>query len=41
MTRITLGDLGEEQTEYEFEPLTTPLSVPEPQTAPEREPVPA
>lgn len=43
MARVTLGDIGEDQREYEFEPLTAP-SVPEPDTAPveapEREEVP-
>ena len=38
------GDIGEDQREYEFEPLTAP-SVPEPiptpVEAPEKEPVPA
>lgn len=39
---ITLGDIGEDQTEYEFEPLTAP-SIPEtvPVTVPDREAVPA
>jgi hypothetical protein len=41
---ITLGDIGEDQREYEFEPLTAP-SVPEttpaPVTVPDREAVPA
>lgn len=37
---ITLGDIGEDQKEYEFEPMTAP-SVPEPVKVPEREPVPA
>jgi hypothetical protein len=39
---ITCGDIGEDQTEYEFEPLTAP-SVPEtaPVTVPDREAVPA
>lgn len=36
-----MGNIGEEQTEYEFEPLTAP-SVPEPapveQPVPQREP---
>jgi hypothetical protein len=39
-----MGDIGEGQREYEFEPLTAP-SVPEPQVvpteAPDREAVPA
>ena len=44
--RIILGDIGEDQREYEFEPLTAP-SVPEPAetpapvTVPDREAVPA
>lgn len=41
---IRCGDIGEDQREYEFEPLTAP-SIPEPQTAPvtvpDREAVPA
>ena len=39
---IRLGDIGEDQREYEFEPLTTP-SIPEtaPVTVPDREAVPA
>lgn len=36
-----MGDLGEGQEEWEFEPLTTPLTVPEPVTAPEPQEVPA
>lgn len=40
MYRINLGDIGEGEREYEFQPLTAP-SVPEPviAPAPEREPV--
>lgn len=39
---IICGDIGEDQTEYEFEPLTAP-SVPEPVhvPVPDREAVPA
>lgn len=39
---IICGDIGEDQTEYEFEPLTAP-SVPEtvPVSVPDREAVPA
>lgn len=39
MFRIHLGDIGEGQREYEFQPLTAP-SVPEPaiSPAPQREP---
>jgi hypothetical protein len=39
---INLGDIGEDQREYEFEPLTAP-SVPEPVhvPTPDREAVPA
>ena len=39
---ITCGDIGEDQKEYEFEPLTAP-SVPEPVhvPVPDREAVPA
>ena len=40
---IRLGDIGEDQREYEFEPLTTPLDVPveAPVTVPDRGAVPA
>lgn len=40
---ITLGDIGEDQREYEFEPLTAPAEVPveAPVTVPDREAVPA
>lgn len=41
MNTITLGDIGEEQEEWEVEPLTLPQEVPaEPVPAPS-EPVPA
>lgn len=41
-----MGDIGEGQREWEFEPLTAPsvpepVHVPTPVTEPEREPVPA
>ena len=38
-----MGDIGEGQREYEFEPLTAPASVPEREhvPAPDREAVPA
>lgn len=36
---ITLGDIGEDQHEYEYEPLTAP-SVPEPVHAPVEQPAP-
>jgi hypothetical protein len=40
---ITLGDIGEDQREYEFEPLTAPAEAPveAPVTTPDREAVPA
>lgn len=40
---IRLGDIGEDQREYEFEPLTTPLEAPveQPVSVPDREAVPA
>jgi hypothetical protein len=34
------GDIGEDQEEYEFEPLTEPSSVPEPEYAPVEVPEP-
>jgi hypothetical protein len=39
ITPFRMGDIGEDQREYEFEPLTAP-SVPEPEhaPAPQREP---
>ena len=41
--RIVAGDIGDDQREYEFEPLTTPapIKVPTPVEAPEPEGVPA
>lgn len=36
-----MGYIGEGQEEVEFEPLTSPVSVPEPAQAPVEEPVPA
>lgn len=43
--RIVAGDIGDDQREYQFEPLTTPepikVPTPAPVEAPEREAVPA
>ena len=44
ITRLGLvcGDIGDDQREYELEPITTPVVIPvETPSTPEKEPVPA